>query len=287
MVSRSPANDAGQGRSLHRGITPRILTSLTITFLGTGTSGGVPMIGCDCEVCASTDPRDNRLRSSIRIASATTRVVIDTGPDFRTQMLRSNTRRLDAVLFTHSHKDHTAGLDDVRAYNYFAGRGMDVYANELTAHAIRRDYYYAFSEDKYPGTPDLDLHIVGRDPFQIGDLEFQPIQVMHLNMPVLGFRIADFTYITDANYIEPSELDKIRGSRLLVLNALRRQPHISHFCLDEAVALVKTLDVPTAYFTHISHQMGLHHEVDASLPENIRLSYDGLTLSLDSVILDT
>jgi len=279
--SRSPATDVGPGRSFHSAITPIVLASFTVTFLGTGTSGGVPMIGCDCAVCTSADPRDNRLRSSIRIASDTTQVVIDTGPDFRTQMLRSNTRRLDAVLLTHPHKDHTAGLDDVRAYNYFAGRGMEVYTNELTADALRRDYYYAFTPDKYPGTPDLNLQIIESDPFQIGDLRFQPIQVMHLKMPVLGFRIADFTYITDANHIEPSALDKIRGSRVLVLNALRRQPHISHFCLDEAVALVKSLNVPTAYFTHISHQMGLHAEVDAELPHGIRLSYDGLTLSLD------
>jgi phosphoribosyl 1,2-cyclic phosphate phosphodiesterase len=256
------------------------LPGLNVTFLGTGTSGGVPMIGCDCEVCRSTDPRDNRLRSSIRIRSEKTCVVIDTGPDFRTQMLRSDTRHLDAILFTHPHKDHTAGLDDVRAYNFFSGRGMDLYANELTAAALRNDYHYAFAEDRYPGTPELDLHTIGKGPFRIGDLDIQPILVRHLRMPVLGFRIGDFTYITDANHIEPAEMDKVRGSSLLVLNALRQQRHVSHYSLDEAVALAGELGVPQARFTHISHQMGLHAIVDRELPQGMRLAFDGLTLSV-------
>jgi phosphoribosyl 1,2-cyclic phosphate phosphodiesterase len=256
------------------------LPGLNVTFLGTGTSGGVPMIGCDCEVCRSTDPRDNRLRSSIRIRSEKTCVVIDTGPDFRTQMLRSATRHLDAILFTHPHKDHTAGLDDVRAYNFFSGRSMDLYANELTAAALRNDYHYAFAEDRYPGTPELDLHIIGKGPFRIGDLDIQPILVRHLRMPVLGFRVGDFTYITDANHIEPPEMDKVRGSSLLVLNALRKQRHVSHYSLDEAVALAGELGVKQACFTHISHQMGLHAIVDPELPEGMRLAFDGLTLSV-------
>jgi len=256
------------------------LPGLNVTFLGTGTSGGVPMIGCDCEVCRSTDPRDNRLRSSIRIRSEKTCVVIDTGPDFRTQMLRSDTRHLDAILFTHPHKDHTAGLDDVRAYNFFSGRSMDLYANELTAAALRNDYHYAFAEDRYPGTPELDLHIIGKGPFRIGDLDIQPILVRHLRMPVLGFRVGDFTYITDANHIEPPEMDKVRGSALLVLNALRKQRHVSHYSLDEAVALATELGVKRACFTHISHQMGLHAHVDRELPEGMRLAFDGLTLSV-------
>ncbi len=238
------------------------------------------MIGCDCEVCRSTDPRDNRLRSSIRIRSEKTCVVIDTGPDFRTQMLRSATRHLDAILFTHPHKDHTAGLDDVRAYNFFSGRSMDLYANELTAAALRNDYHYAFAEDRYPGTPELDLHIIGKGPFRIGDLDIQPILVRHLRMPVLGFRVGDFTYITDANHIEPPEMDKVRGSSLLVLNALRKQRHVSHYSLDEAVALAGELGVKQACFTHISHQMGLHAIVDPELPEGMRLAFDGLTLSV-------
>jgi phosphoribosyl 1,2-cyclic phosphate phosphodiesterase len=262
------------------GTTPTALPGLTITFLGTGTSGGVPMIGCSCEVCTSADPRDNRLRSSILIASDATRVVIDTGPDFRTQMLRSATRHLDGVVFTHPHKDHTAGLDDVRAFNFFSGRSMALYANELTADTLRRDFHYAFAEDRYPGTPDLDLHLIDGRPFRIGDLDFQPIEVRHMRMPVLGFRVADFTYITDANHIEASEMDKVRGSRLLVLNALRRQRHVSHYSLEEAVAVVQELRVPLARLTHISHQMGLHERVDSDLPEGIRLAYDGLTLTL-------
>jgi phosphoribosyl 1,2-cyclic phosphate phosphodiesterase len=206
--------------------------------------------------------------------------VIDTGPDFRTQMLRSATRHLDAILFTHPHKDHTAGLDDVRAYNFFSGRSMDLYANELTAAALRNDYHYAFAEDRYPGTPELDLHIIGKGPFRIGDLDIQPILVRHLRMPVLGFRVGDFTYITDANHIEPPEMDKVRGSSLLVLNALRKQRHVSHYSLDEAVALAGELGVKQACFTHISHQMGLHAIVDPELPEGMRLAFDGLTLSV-------
>lgn len=237
------------------------------------------MIGCDCAVCRSTDPRDNRLRSSVRIASATTCVVIDTGPDFRTQMLRSGTRHVDAILFTHPHKDHTAGLDDVRAFNFFSGHSMALYANELTAAALRNDYHYAFAEDRYPGTPELDLNTIGKGPFRIGDLEFQPILVRHLKMPVLGFRVGDFTYITDANHIDPAEMDKVRGSAVLVLNALRKQRHVSHYCLDEAVGLVRELGVAQARFTHISHQMGRHADVDRELPDGMRLAFD--TLSLD------
>ncbi|NDC79189.1 MAG: MBL fold metallo-hydrolase, partial [Chitinophagia bacterium] len=248
--------------------------------LGTGTSGGVPMIGCTCEVCTSTDPRDNRLRSSILIETDSTRVVIDTGPDFRLQMLRTAIRHLDAVVFTHPHKDHTAGLDDVRAFNFFSGRSMAIYANNLTADTLRSDYHYAFAEDRYPGTPDLDLHIIGREPFHIGDMEFQPIEVRHMKMPVLGFRIGDVTYITDANHIEAAEMDRIRGSRLLVLNALRRQRHVSHYCLEEALAVTSALGVPMARFTHISHQMGLHARVDSELPEGMGLAYDGLQLNV-------
>jgi phosphoribosyl 1,2-cyclic phosphate phosphodiesterase len=253
---------------------------LKITFLGTGTSSGVPMIGCDCEVCTSTDKKDKRLRSSILVQSAKTTLVVDTGPDFRYQMLREKVKHLDAVVFTHPHKDHMAGLDDIRAYNYLIKRPMDVYADSLTEEALRRDFYYAFSDTKYPGIPELNLNTINMEPFVVGDIPITPVLVWHLKMPVMGFRFGKFTYITDANQIEDREKDKIRGSEVIVLNALRRQKHISHFNLDEAVAMVQELKVPLAYFTHISHQLGKHAEVEAELPEGIHLAYDGLVLDL-------
>lgn len=242
------------------------------------------MIACDCPVCLSGDPQDNRLRSSAMIESDTTRFVIDTTPDFRYQMLRLKVRHLDAVLFTHPHKDHIAGLDDIRAFNFFTQAPMDLYANYLTEEALRRDFYYAFSDTKYPGVPELNLHAIDQNPFMVGDIPIVPIEVWHLKMPVLGFRIGSFTYITDANRIEADEKEKIRGSSVLVLNALRKEKHISHFNLQEAIELVRELGVPKAYFTHISHQMGLHEKINAELPEGIELAYDGLTLTVENPI---
>ncbi|MEY5034876.1 MAG: hypothetical protein RL447_1254 [Bacteroidota bacterium] len=238
------------------------------------------MIGCDCAVCTSTDTRDNRLRSSIWVRSEHTSLVVDAGPDFRAQMLRFNINTLDAILLTHAHKDHMAGLDDVRAYNHFQRRPMHLYADPRTEEAVRRDFYYAFSDGKYPGTPDIDLFSIGSEPFMVGDIPVTPIQVMHLRMPVLGFRFGDFTYITDANFIEEAELDKIRGSRVLVLNALRKEKHLSHFTLSEAIELAKSLDVPQVFFTHISHQLGSHAGVSAELPAGCNLAYDGLTIQV-------
>lgn len=238
------------------------------------------MIGCDCEVCLSPDPMDRRLRSSVMIESEGMRIVIDTGPDFRYQMLRTGIRQLDAILFTHPHKDHIAGLDDVRAFNFFSGRAMPLYANELTEEALRREYHYAFAKARYPGVPELDINRIDTEPFRIGSLTIIPILVWHLKMPVLGFRIGDFTYITDANRIDDESLNKIRGSRVVVLNALRKTPHISHFTLDEAVSLVKQLGIPKAWFTHISHQLGTHSSVSPALAEGIALAYDGLVVDL-------
>jgi phosphoribosyl 1,2-cyclic phosphate phosphodiesterase len=251
---------------------------LTITFLGTGTSTGVPMVACDCAVCQSDDIRDKRLRTSILVQSANTTFVVDTTPDFRYQMLRIQNKKLDAVLFTHPHKDHVAGLDDVRAYNYIQQKSMDIYANTLTEEALRREYYYAFSDTKYPGVPELNLHTIDEQPFYIGDIPVIPIVVWHLKMPVYGFRFGDFTYITDANRIDADELDKVRGSKLMVVNALRKQAHLSHFTLSEAVTLVQSLDVPEAYFTHISHQLGKYADISQELPAGIHLAYDGLQL---------
>jgi len=253
---------------------------VTITFLGTGTSGGVPMIGCNCYVCTSPEEKDKRLRSSILVQSATTTLVVDTTPDFRTQMLRENVKKLDAVIFTHPHKDHVAGLDDIKAYNYFQQKPMEVYANVLTQQTLKREFPYIFSEDKYPGVPSIHLQTISNETFMVGDISVTPILVYHLKMPVLGFRFGDFTYITDANRIEDEEKEKIKGSEILVLNALRKNEHISHFSLPEAIELVEELKIPKAYFTHISHQLGLHEEINTELPPNIELAWDGLQLTL-------
>ena len=254
---------------------------LHITFLGTGTSGGVPMIGCDCAICSSSNEKDKRLRSSILVQSNKTTLVVDTTPDFRTQMLRENVKKLDAVIFTHPHKDHIAGLDDVRAYNFFQHKPMDVYANDLTQEALRREFYYIFSEKKYPGIPNIHLHTITDEPFKVGDIPVIPILVHHLNMPVLGFRFGNFTYITDANKIDEQEKEKIKGSEVLVVNSLRKKEHISHFTLKEAVDLVEELKIPLAYFTHISHQLGLHDDINNELPSNIQLAYDGLKIEIE------
>ncbi len=238
------------------------------------------MIACPCAICASTDKKDKRLRSSILVQSSTTTLVVDTTPDFRYQMLRANVRTLDGVVFTHPHKDHLAGLDDVRAYNYFQQRPMDVYANEMTQETIVREFPYVFAEMRYPGIPDIRLNRIDIDPFMVGDIGVRPILVWHLKMPVLGFRFGNFTYITDANRIDEEEKEKIRGSEIIVLNALRHEKHISHYTLQEAIDLVKELGVPRAYFTHISHQLGFHTEVNHGLPGGMELAYDGLVVAI-------
>lgn len=239
------------------------------------------MIGCQCEVCTSANPKDNRLRSSILVQSAKTTLVVDTGPDFRYQMLRQKVTKLDAVLFTHPHKDHLAGLDDIKAFNFFMRKPIDVYADSMTEEAVRRDFYYAFTDTKYPGIPELNMNTISLEPFTVGDIPVTPIVVWHLKMPVLGFRFGKFTYITDANRIDEPELQKIRGSEVMVLNALRKQKHVSHFNLEEAIELVSSLKVPEAYFTHISHQMGLHDVIEAELPEQIHLAWDGMVLEFN------
>jgi len=249
-----------------------------VTFLGTGTSQGVPFIGCRCAVCTSAEPKDKRLRSSVWVEAEGLSIVIDTGPDFRYQALRAKINKLDAVVFTHGHKDHTAGLDDVRAYNYWQEQAMEVYASTETQEVLKREFAYVFSDNPYPGIPQINLNGMNGEPFTIKGLEIIPIRTLHYKMEVFGFRIGDFTYITDANYIAPAELDKVRGSKAFVLNALRHSEHISHYTLAEAIEIARDLGAKDSYFTHISHQLGLHTEVDAQLPAGMHLAYDGLTL---------
>jgi len=255
---------------------------MKITFLGTGTSQGVPMIGCECAVCKSDDPKDKRLRTSIMVSHAGKNVVVDTGPDFRQQMLRENVKHLEAVVFTHEHKDHIAGMDDIRAYNYLQQRDMDIYATPRVQEALKRDFFYAFNNSTYPGVPKAVLHTIHHSvPFELIGLNFQPFEVMHLNLPVTAFRIGGFSYITDANFISDEGKQLIRGSKVIVVNALRKEKHISHYSLSEAVNLMKELAPEQGYFVHMSHQIGKHADVNHELPGFIRLAYDGLVLEVE------
>lgn len=253
---------------------------MIVTFLGTGTSQGVPIIACECEVCRSQNPKDNRLRSSVLIESAEAKIVIDSGPDFRQQMLRENMKTLDAVVFTHEHKDHIAGLDEVKAFNFFNKMRMPVYATERVQKALHREFAYIFAEEKYPGIPEIDLHTITDKAFHIKDIELLPIDVLHFKLPVKAFRIKDFTYITDANSISEVEKEKIRGSKIIVINALRKELHVSHFTFSQAIELIQELQPEKAYFTHISHQLGLHEDVSKELPDFIELAYDGLKIEI-------
>lgn len=253
---------------------------MDITFLGTGTSQGVPVIACNCKVCDSGNDKDKRLRSSVMVEDDGIVIVIDTGPDFRQQMLRCNVKKVDAVVFTHEHKDHIAGFDDIRAFNFVLKRKMDVYVSAAVEQAIYREFPYIFFEEKYPGVPEINLHIINDTSFLAAGIIITPIKTLHYKMPVLGFRIKDFTYITDANFISESEKEKIKGSKVLVLNALRKEKHISHFTLKEALDLIEELKPDKAYLTHISHQLGLHDIVEKELPANIHLAYDGLKIKI-------
>ncbi len=254
---------------------------MTVTFLGTGTSQGIPVITCNCKVCTSTDRRDKRLRSSVLIRVDGRTLVIDTGPDFRYQMLRAQVLQLDAVLYTHEHKDHIAGLDDVRPFNFAQQGAVDIYGTDAVHQALKREFYYAFSDQKYPGVPQLHMHEITTAPFLVaGKVQVTPIQVMHFKMPVLGFRIGNFTYITDAKTIDEENIRRIKGSEVVVINALQRENHISHFTLEEAVDMALRIGAGTTYFTHISHRLGKHEEVSRELPDGVMLAYDGLQLEL-------
>lgn len=251
---------------------------MKVTFLGTGTSQGIPVITCKCAVCQSPDYRDKRLRVSILIETADKTIVIDSGPDFRYQMLRAGVQDLDAILYTHEHKDHVAGLDDIRPFNYLLRKNIDIYATERVQHALKREFSYIFAEVHYPGLPQIDIHTINDQPFYIGSSEIIPLNIMHYKLPILGFRIGDFTYITDAKTISQETLEKVKGSRYLVVNALQHEQHISHFTLDEAIDFAQKVGAETTYFTHISHNLGLHAVVEKDLPTNIKLAYDGLTI---------
>lgn len=254
--------------------------NMRVRVLGSGTSQGVPVVGCECRVCSSSDPYDKRLRASVLVETAETVIVIDAGPDFRQQMLRADVKKLDAVVITHPHKDHTGGLDDVRAFNWIQKKPMDIYGRDAVLESVRHEYPYAFGENKYPGVPDMRLHKISNAPFDIGDMHLIPIDALHYKMPVFGFRIGDFSYLTDANQISQEEFDKMRGSRVVIINALRKEKHISHFTLDEAVDMLNELKVEKGYITHVSHQMGLRKEVEPLLPDHIRLACDGLEIQL-------
>lgn len=249
-----------------------------ISFLGTGTSQGVPVIACGCNVCTSKDKRDKRLRSSVLIETGDLNIVIDSGPDFRFQMLRAKVKKLDAILFTHEHKDHIAGTDDIRAFNYIQQKPMDIYAEKRVLNALEREFPYVFAEKKYPGIPQMILHEIENESFKISKTVITPIRVMHMKLPVFGFRIGDFAYITDTNNIPEEEMSKLKDLNVLVINALRKEKHVSHFNLEEALSVIDLCKPKKAYLNHISHMMGLHEDVSRILPENVFLAEDELVV---------
>lgn len=253
---------------------------MKITILGSGTSQGVPVIGCTCEVCRSLDYRDKRLRASIRIEVQGKSIIVDSGPDFRQQVLRERINRLDALLFTHEHKDHTAGMDDIRSFNFLQKKDMPVYAAPWVLNQLKQEYAYVFSEKKYPGVPQVEVHELDGSPFEVEGIKITPIEVLHYKLPVFGFRIADFTYITDAKVISDESLEKIKGSKVLILNALQQTEHLSHFTLSEAIEMANKIGAERTYFTHLSHKMGKHQEVASQLPEHISIAFDGLQIKL-------
>lgn len=254
---------------------------MRVRVLGSGTSQGVPVIACNCVVCKSDNPKDKRCRCSIFIEVDGINLIVDTGPDFRYQILRENITDLDAVLFTHEHKDHVAGLDDIRAFNFKkGGKPMDIFATEQVQAALKREFSYVFSDYKYPGVPEINLRTISNETFAVKGIEITPVDLLHYKMPVKGFRIKNFAYITDTNHIPTEEMEKLYGLDVLILDALRKEKHLSHFTISEAIEVIRELKPKQAYLTHISHLMGLHDEVQNELPDGVELAYDGLVINL-------
>jgi phosphoribosyl 1,2-cyclic phosphate phosphodiesterase len=251
------------------------------TFLGTGTSQGIPVIACPCLVCQSLNSKDKRLRTSALIEHDGTNIVIDAGPDFRQQMLSVNLKTLNAILITHEHRDHIAGLDDVRAFNWVLQKPMDIWAEQRVQDSIRNEFSYVFAENKYPGVPEIAMNSIDNHPFDVQNIRVIPIRGYHHKLPIYGFRIGDLTYITDASFIPEEEKEKIVGTKYLIVNALRRQKHMSHFCLPEAIKFISDFSPRRGFITHVSHQMGLYTDISKELPENICLAYDGLSFEFD------
>jgi phosphoribosyl 1,2-cyclic phosphate phosphodiesterase len=247
-------------------------------LLGTGTSQGVPVIGCSCRVCKSSNPLDKRLRSSLLLKIDGKNFVIDAGPDFRQQMLREDVNNLRAILLTHEHADHIFGLDDIRSYNWLQKHPTDIYAEKRVQKALKRIFDYVFAESKYPGIPMMKLHTIDNKPFRIDGIVFEPVRCFHHKLPVYGFRVGDFSYITDTNFISEEELKKLYGTRVLIINALRREKHISHFNLEQALEVIAKVKPEKAYLTHLSHGFGTHDEIRSLLPENVFVAYDGLKI---------
>ena len=254
---------------------------MKITVLGSGTSQGVPVIACDCEVCISENPKDARLRSSVMIEEDGQTFVIDTGPDFRQQMLREKVEKVDAIIYTHEHKDHVAGMDDVRAYNYKWKKDVEIYCTQRVNEALHREFPYVFSDYRYPGVPSVNINIIENKEFEINGVKILPIEAMHYKLPIFGFRIKNFVYLTDVSSISEKEKEKMKNTDLLILDALRRKPHISHLTLEQALELINELKPKRALLTHISHYMGKHDDLLKELPSNIDLSYDGQTIILN------
>ena len=255
---------------------------MKLTFLGTGTSMGVPVIACNCSVCKSTDSHDKRLRTSALVETdAGENILIDIGPDFREQMLREGVVHLEGILITHAHRDHVAGLDDIRSFNYVQNRKMDLYCNKEARVTIERDYHYIFDYHQFPGLPEANIHeLTGDERFGLGSVEVVAIKAMHKDLPVLGYRIGKLGYVTDANRIESEERAKLEGVEVLVINALRKTKHFSHFCLPEALEVIETLSPREAYITHVSHEMGLYADVSKELPPHVQIAYDGLKIEI-------